>query len=235
MGGCIVAVVMPDGRGFSKTMQTDREQAAKLMPMVQEVVAEAGIGFGDLGLIITTVGPGSFTGLRISLSAARAMGLALGIPVQGVSTFEAVRESCFADLPLSLDPSPPRGRGKGGEADRERGTIVVLESKRADFYVQEAGKDGVCLTATEIAAMSGRICGDGISRLGSELGEDTMQKLFACSIECNLPNPIILARIGLEKFLENGGRAEKPEPVYLRGADVSVSNKIQREISNFQQ
>lgn len=210
MGGCTVAVWMADGRHFSKTLVTEREQAAKLIPMVQAVLAEAGIEFADLGLIVTTVGPGSFTGLRISLSAARSLGLALGAPVQGVSTFDLVRRTS--------------GAGPDG--------FVVLESKRTDFYVDGPGFPAGCYAAADVASAlspGGCICGDGVERLARELPLD------GCDVRaCVLPDPVVLARMGLARFLENGGRAEKPEPVYLRGADVSMPNKMQREISNFQ-
>ncbi len=209
MGGCAVAVLMPDGRDFSKTLMTDKEQAAKLVPMVQAVMEEAGAAFADLGLIVTTVGPGSFTGLRIGLSTARAMGLALGVPVRGVSTFDVVRRTC--------------GVGPDG--------FVVLESKRTDFYVDGPGLPAGCYVAADIESAltsGGTICGDGVRRLMEEVPSQNFDLR-----ECPLPDPVVLARMGGARFLENGRSAEKPEPVYLRGVDVSVSNKTQREISNF--
>lgn len=210
LGGCVVAVIHGD-RAYHRALETGREQAAKLMPMVQDVMGEAGVEFSALGLIVTTVGPGSFTGLRIGLSAARALGLALGLPVQGVGTFEAMVRSCA--------PSGP--------------SIVVLESKRDDFYVQafdadfKAEDEACCLLAGDIP--QGRIvCGDALARLHSETGH-----AFTNAIERTLPDPVILAQTGLEAFAASGFNAIKPEPVYLRGADVSVSNKVQRQINNY--
>ena len=204
LGGCVVAVVMPDGTAFAETLVTEREQAAKLMPLVQEVMKEAGIEFADLGLIVTTTGPGSFTGLRISLSTARSLGLALNIPVQGVSTFAAMYHSC---APL-------------GDA------MVVLESKRKDFYVQAFdaqghGAEPQCSLSVDISAKT--ICGDAAHRLKEEGVE-------ADFIERGLIDPVVLARLGLLLFQDAGEKAEKPEPFYMRGADVSVSTKSKREI-----
>lgn len=61
-------------------------QSARLMPMAQEVLAEAGLHYRDLGAVVSSVGPGSFTGIRVALSAARGIGLAAGLPVFGYST-----------------------------------------------------------------------------------------------------------------------------------------------------
>jgi len=216
LGGCIAAVLNPaTGLSFVRTIATEREQAAKLVPMIQDVMAEAGLKPADLGLIATTIGPGSFTGLRISLSTARAMGLALGIPVQGVGTFEVMMRSCKP----------------------KKDCLVVLESKRTDFYVQSfdaSGKAGeaVCLDAGSIIPLAQNkiICGDALERLRDETGES-----FSGAIERYLLDPVILAQTGLDIFRQNGGKAEKPEPLYMREADVSISTKTQREIRNLPQ
>jgi tRNA threonylcarbamoyladenosine biosynthesis protein TsaB len=67
-----------------------RGQAERIFPAIDDLLARAGIGFRDLRRIAVTTGPGSFTGLRIGLSAARGLGLALGIPVIGVPTLLAL-------------------------------------------------------------------------------------------------------------------------------------------------
>ena len=67
-----------------------RGQAERLMPLLEEVLAEGGAGWRDLSRIGTGVGPGNFTGIRIAVSAARGLALALDIPAIGVSTFDAI-------------------------------------------------------------------------------------------------------------------------------------------------
>ncbi len=216
LGGCIAAVINPAmGTSFARSIATEREQAVKLVPMIQDVMAEAGIKPADLGLIVTTVGPGSFTGLRISLSTARAMGLALGIPVQGMGTFEIMQKSCR-----------PKTE-----------SLIVLESKRTDYYVRafdghgNAMGEAECLEADAIVPLAkGKIiCSDALERLRDETGESFD------AIERYLLDPVVLTQAGLAQFLKNGQKAEKPEPCYMRGADVSLSTKVQREISNLPQ
>lgn len=64
-------------------------QAERLMPLLEEVLAEAGLGWGDLGALGVGIGPGNFTGVRISVATARGLALALGIPAVGVALTEA--------------------------------------------------------------------------------------------------------------------------------------------------
>lgn len=61
-------------------------QAKNLLPMMESVLQQAGVNYPDLSAIACTVGPGSFTGIRIALSAARAIALVTKVPVRGVST-----------------------------------------------------------------------------------------------------------------------------------------------------
>lgn len=220
LGGCTAAILTAGGKNFSRTLETQRDQAAKLVPMIQALMEEAGVTFADLGLIVTTTGPGSFTGLRIGLSTARAMGLSLGVPVQGVGTFEVVARSC--------DP--------GGAC------LVVLETKREDFYVQAFDcdfkllQDSTCLKSEEIfdmiAGQNFVLCGDASARLRDDLGSARFDAAFADVRERGLPDPVVLGQAGLACFVANGGKAVKAEPVYLRGADVSISKKTQRQIDH---
>ena len=67
-----------------------RGQAEVLVPLAQEVLAEAGAAFDDLDRIAVTVGPGAFTGLRIALAAARGIAVARDLPVVGITSFDAI-------------------------------------------------------------------------------------------------------------------------------------------------
>lgn len=64
-------------------------QAERLFPLLEEVLAEGGATWSDLTAIGVGIGPGNFTGIRISVSAARGLALSLNIPAVGVSSFEA--------------------------------------------------------------------------------------------------------------------------------------------------
>lgn len=90
LDGC--AVALADGAQIRAHLneQMERGQAERLAPMVREAVSAAGAVFSDIERIAVTTGPGSFTGVRVGLSFARALALALGKPCLGVSTLEAL-------------------------------------------------------------------------------------------------------------------------------------------------
>ena len=99
-----------------------RGHAEALLPLVERVVARVEGGFEGLDRVAVTVGPGSYTGLRVGLSAARAIGLATGIPVVGVTTLSALLAPLLAHERRGpdrrRDRCPPRlGLPPGHEHD----------------------------------------------------------------------------------------------------------------------
>ncbi|MBI3439773.1 MAG: tRNA (adenosine(37)-N6)-threonylcarbamoyltransferase complex dimerization subunit type 1 TsaB [Proteobacteria bacterium] len=90
LDACSVAIVRGDAVLADLSERMQRGQAERLAPMVREVTASASVVFSELDRIAVTTGPGSFTGVRVGLSFARALALALGKPCIGVSTLEAL-------------------------------------------------------------------------------------------------------------------------------------------------
>ncbi len=85
-GPCSVAV-LKDGRiaAYREHVQ-GLKQSALLMPMVEQALAQSGIGYNDLSAVACTIGPGSFTGIRVALAAARGICFAAGIKGLGFTT-----------------------------------------------------------------------------------------------------------------------------------------------------
>ena len=81
----------------SETLPMARGHAEALLPLLERVVAHAEGGFASLDRVAVTVGPGSFTGIRVGLSAARAIAVARRIPVTGVSTLAALAAPLIVD------------------------------------------------------------------------------------------------------------------------------------------
>jgi tRNA threonylcarbamoyladenosine biosynthesis protein TsaB len=81
---------MPDGCLSLREETMATGQAERLMPMLQEMLAEAGLGWRDLRRVGVGTGPGNFTGVRIAVAAARGLALGLGVPAVGVTRLEAL-------------------------------------------------------------------------------------------------------------------------------------------------
>ena len=91
-------------------------QAEALLPMVDAAMREAGLAASAIDFVAVTTGPGSFTGIRVGLAAARGIALARDLPLVGVSSFTATAATAVVPADAVL--------------------LVALESRRADFYVQ---------------------------------------------------------------------------------------------------
>ena len=68
----------------------EKGQAERLMPLISELLAEAGVVLADVTAIAVGTGPGNFTGVRIAVAAARGLALGLGVPAIGVTRLEAL-------------------------------------------------------------------------------------------------------------------------------------------------
>lgn len=90
LDACSVAIVRRDETLASLSESMSRGQAERLAPMVREAALAAGVALTEIDRICVTTGPGSFTGVRVGLSFARALALALEKPCVGVSTLEAL-------------------------------------------------------------------------------------------------------------------------------------------------
>lgn len=100
---CAAALVRGDTVLAARAEDMAKGQAERLMPLLEEVLAEAGLGWHDLDALGVGTGPGNFTGVRISVAAARGLALGLGIPAVGVSVFEALAQDAPRPVAVALD------------------------------------------------------------------------------------------------------------------------------------
>lgn len=89
----LVAGIVDGDRVLAETAVATRAHNETLMPEITRLLGEAGVEFADLGAVVVGCGPGPFTGLRVGMSTASALGQALAIPVHGVCTHDAVAAS----------------------------------------------------------------------------------------------------------------------------------------------
>lgn len=88
-GPHVAAAVWDGARVFTRVEAMAKGQAERLFPLIQDLMAQAGRQLSDIDRIAVGTGPGNFTGVRISISAARGLALGLGVPAVGVSLFQA--------------------------------------------------------------------------------------------------------------------------------------------------
>jgi tRNA threonylcarbamoyladenosine biosynthesis protein TsaB len=187
----------------------ERGHAEALVPLIEATLARAGVGFGDLDAVAATVGPGSFTGVRIGLATAHGLALALDIPVLGITTFEAVAHAAAREV--------------GGRSP----CLVVLETKRADVYAQLLPAGGGALASPVAAAPAAVaallpagpivLAGDAAARVRPHL--DRPDAVFAPGPgSADVADVAELAEAG---FAEATERPARPVPLYVSPPGVT--------------
>ena len=107
MGACSAAILTIDGVARTLVLRETlmaRGHAEALMPMVAEVMQESGTAFADLDLIAATLGPGSFTGVRIAIAAARGLALVTHAKLFGTDSLSVMARSAFASGEVGAAP-----------------------------------------------------------------------------------------------------------------------------------
>jgi tRNA threonylcarbamoyl adenosine modification protein YeaZ len=109
MGACGVAVLRADGGSralFAREERMSRGHAEALMPMLAAVMEEATLGFASLDLIATTLGPGSFTGVRIAIAAARGLALVTPARLWGTDSLTVMARTALASPAIAKSGQP---------------------------------------------------------------------------------------------------------------------------------
>ena len=193
-----VAVVR-DGEVMAERCHVDpRLHGEVLGPLVAEAVAAARVRLPDLDAVAVGVGPGAYTGLRVGVVTAQALGQALGIPVHGVVTLDALAFGAGVDRPFA----------------------VVTDARRKELFwaryddpSTRSDGPGVGRPDDLVAAL------DGLPVVGA--GATPFADLFADVREPSLPSSGALGRLAAGRLAAGSG-LEPPLPRYLRRPDASV-------------
>ena len=182
-----------------------RGHAEILMQLIENCLSKATVSYQDLGRIGVTIGPGSFTGMRVGMSVARGFGVALSIPAVGVSTLDA----CEATA---------RARGHQGEL------VSLLDARRGELYCKISGQEPFAASCEKIvraiSSLKPSICGSGAPILNT-----------ACQKELPIIHSDATFEIGLIARLaaKIPEPETPPEPLYLRSADAKVQAGFELE------
>jgi len=195
---------------------TRGEHAAHLLPMLDEVMQEAELPLSSLDAVAVSIGPGSFTGLRVGLSLAKGIAYALGLPVIPVGTLEALATA----------------------APVQEGIVAaVLDARRGELYAQLFAREGGrCIARSEELLISPEalraqlprevtIIGDAAERYGRWFAEQLGPGARVLPFPEYGPNAVAVAQVALA-----AGRGEPPEtiePRYLRASEAE--EKLRRK------
>ena len=215
-------VALRDGEGplGEVAVRRGRRHVESLHPAIERVCADAGVEIGDLTAIAVDVGPGLFTGLRVGVTAAKTLALALGIPLVDVTSLEVLSEAAtpLAGPDVAVVPAIDMRRGElawpvrgaphlGSPADLGR-LVAVLEAPS----VLLAG-DGALARGPEILAAAAEA---GMAHVA--------ERVRLAGEALTTPPARVLARVGFER-VKAGTTADVLAcvPLYMREADVAIN------------
>ena len=202
------ACVLEPGRSkplATETLFMEAGHAEALLPLVDRVIARLPGGFQALSRIAVTIGPGSFTGIRIGVAAARAFGLVCRVPVVGVSTLSAL-----AAPALAMGVRSP--------------IVAAIDARHGNVYVQSFGSRGETLLGPALmsAAEAARALGGGPLRLIGSGGAIVAAAAYALGVSTDtegfhpLPDIDFVARLGALADAETA----LARPFYLKAPDA---------------
>jgi tRNA threonylcarbamoyl adenosine modification protein YeaZ len=204
---CAAAVLNTEsGTVTMQSLTMVRGHAEKLMPLVDAVMKEAGATFASLDRIAVTTGPGSFTGLRVGIAAARGIALSTGKPAIGVTTLEAYAAPWIAH-------------------DDKTAVAVAIDARHQHVYLQTFTPGGRSQSAPRIdsvpnavrAAMASgpvRIVGTGAGMLAAAWPSHEAPPVQVD--DRRSPDIAWVARLALAPERDTS----RPKPLYLRAPDA---------------
>lgn len=207
---CSVALWL-EGSVLAREQELGRGHAERILPMVDEILASAGVELGQLDAIAVGLGPGGFTGVRLGVSVAQGLAFGVGLPLIGISNLAALAQR-------ALDATPAAA-GVLVCADARMGEVYTAAFRRsAEGLAEPAGEERVCPPGgVLLEALPGHWIGAGRGfRAYPELSRRLGGSLAAIEADL-LPDAASMLRLAVRAF-EDGAAVEaaKLQPVYLR-------------------
>jgi tRNA threonylcarbamoyladenosine biosynthesis protein TsaB len=208
----LTAALLQESGEICKTNRTAmrRGHDAELVPILQSLLDKSGYDWKDLTAVITTTGPGSFTGVRVGLAVAKALELAATYPLIGLNSYDFVYKA------FALDHVVP---------DR---LMVALESGREDQYVQLYEEERplgapFCVKPEDLFE---RIPSSTSPLLCIGNGAGAFKEIQNCEVNIFLHDACHLARIGESILIDNETHLYPLDAYYVRPADVTIKEPV---------
>lgn len=196
------------GRKATRTVESGNRHAETLGLLIPDVLDEAGAGMSELEAVVVGLGPGPFTGLRVGVMTAAALGDALGIPVYGVCTHDAIALGHNAHAPATTS----------ADAGRAAGLVVVTDARRKECYWADYDSAGARRSGPHVERPADVVTRPDWDLHRLVIGDETFSEALGVSVIETKPDPIglVLAATDLTK-----GEPPAPlEPLYLRRPDA---------------
>ncbi|MGB2867992.1 MAG: tRNA (adenosine(37)-N6)-threonylcarbamoyltransferase complex dimerization subunit type 1 TsaB [Bacteroidota bacterium] len=203
---CSVGLADEQGRTKECSLVESRIHSEKLLTLVQQVCEDGNTPLGKVDAFAISIGPGSFTGLRIGLSSTKGLCYALGKPIVAVPTFQAVAEAIMRDRQEVKD------------------VLVCIDAKQGDFYVGSyEAADGSARPRHEVGIRKLEEVGV-LMAAGQVVATDRVQQLESLAADAGSCSEIhkyyrgdSVAGIGLRKLLAHDvSDLASLEPRYLK-------------------
>lgn len=199
----VTAALSPSGNAIYEKMA--RGQAERLIPMCEQLLGDHDATWSDLDAIGVGVGPGNFTGIRIAVSAARGLAMALDIPAIGITGFELLASAGNGQSLVALPAPRDQAYVQAFDGERPLGTAQTLLPGHRDFHADGPIRLVIGYRAKEIA-----------QAYGVDYNEDVW----------NLRQPGQMAsqiahRASAKLAMAAGTWADPPTPLYVRSADAA--------------
>jgi tRNA threonylcarbamoyladenosine biosynthesis protein TsaB len=215
---CCSAALLHDGALIDRSELAPRRHAELILPMIESLLDEAGVSRQQLDAIAVGRGPGAFTGVRLAISVAQGLALALDIPVVPVSSLAALAQ----DAPAGI------GETILAVIDARMGEIYAGSFQRvANGLVEAAGDESVGLADELIIPPAHSIVGSGWAAYGEALSR-RLKNAPAFADGARYPQARAIAQLAASQFA--AGHSVAPEqalPVYLRDK-VALTLREQR-------
>lgn len=192
----------------SLALKQGLQHAPSLLPLAESLLSRLGTGARDLDLVVCSLGPGSFTGIRIGIATALGIAAANGTPVVGVSTLDAIAE-----------PWQSRTGEVYPVIDARKGriyTALYVAGKRTSEYLD------LSPGALRERLVSGRdpmLAGPDARRIRAMLGD--RPERVPCA---EFLDPLSFVRLGRGKFEKEGADPLPLRPLYLRRSEAEIAS-----------
>ncbi len=205
-GSCSAALVDNGNVLAERVASLARGHAEILMPMIEQTLKDAGRARTDIGRIAVTVGPGSFTGVRIGLAAAHGFSLARHCPLIGLTSFEAVAAQYY----FSAGSRP------------EQGVVTLVAGRQGRFFMQafaiDSGSPYPLAAFDEPQSATFEECQAYAAERSTPMTGAGLKEEGGV---CALPS-IRAGFMGRLALLAPSNRWQRPSPLYLRAPDVGA-------------